>query len=170
MYITSERSQSEKSTYCMILATWSSWKGPATGIVKALVTLTLVACSPPGSSVHRILQQEYWSGLPFPSPGDLTDPGIKSTSPALQADFLLLNNWGSPFNSIIRATMFTEAYKGSQNMLHSFFLWRDNLEIRKTCCNLNKPVAFICFLGMIHSNKYILAHMCVYKWNISLSK
>ena len=30
----------------------------------------------------------YWSGLPFPSPGDLLDPGIKSGSPALQADAL----------------------------------------------------------------------------------
>ena len=28
-------------------------------------------------------RQEYWSGLPFPSPGDLPDPGIKSSSPAL---------------------------------------------------------------------------------------
>ena len=34
-------------------------------------------------------RQEYWSGLPFPSPGDLPDPGIKSRSPALQADSLL---------------------------------------------------------------------------------
>jgi len=32
--------------------------------------------------------QEYWSGLPFPSPGDLPDPGIKPRSPALQADSL----------------------------------------------------------------------------------
>ena len=31
-------------------------------------------------------RQEYWSGLPFPSPGDLPDPGIESGSPALQAD------------------------------------------------------------------------------------
>ena len=31
-------------------------------------------------------RQEYWSGLPFPSPGDLPDPGIKPGSPALQAD------------------------------------------------------------------------------------
>ena len=31
-------------------------------------------------------RQEYWSGLPFPSPGDLPNPGIKSGSPALQAD------------------------------------------------------------------------------------
>ena len=33
-------------------------------------------------------RQEYWSGLPFPSPGDLPDPGIKSGYPALQADSL----------------------------------------------------------------------------------
>ena len=33
-------------------------------------------------------RQEYWSGLPFPSPGDPPDPGIESRSPALQADSL----------------------------------------------------------------------------------
>ena len=33
-------------------------------------------------------RQEYWSGLPFPSPGDLPDPGIKPGSPALEADAL----------------------------------------------------------------------------------
>ena len=33
-------------------------------------------------------RQEYWSGLPFPPPGDLPDPGIKPTSPTLQADSL----------------------------------------------------------------------------------
>jgi len=31
-------------------------------------------------------RQEYWNGLPFPSPGDLTDPGIEPGAPALQAD------------------------------------------------------------------------------------
>ena len=31
-------------------------------------------------------RQEYWSGLPFPSPGDLTDPGIEPGSPALEAN------------------------------------------------------------------------------------
>ena len=34
-------------------------------------------------------RQGYWSGLSFPSPGDLPDPGVKSGSPALQADELL---------------------------------------------------------------------------------
>ena len=34
-------------------------------------------------------REEYWSGLPFPSPGDLPNPGIEPGSPALQADSLL---------------------------------------------------------------------------------
>ena len=44
-------------------------------------------CTPPGSSVHGISQEVYWSELPFPSPEDLPIPGIKPGSPALQADF-----------------------------------------------------------------------------------
>ena len=40
-------------------------------------------------------RQEYWSGLPFPSPGDHPDPGIEPTSPALQADSLPLSHQGS---------------------------------------------------------------------------
>ena len=45
-------------------------------------------CRPPGSSVLRIFQVEYWSGLPLPSPGDLPDPGIEPGSLTLQADSL----------------------------------------------------------------------------------
>ena len=41
-------------------------------------------------------RQEYWSGLPFPSPGDLPNPGIKPRSPALQADALTSEPLGSP--------------------------------------------------------------------------
>ena len=51
--------------------------------------------SPPGSSVHGILQARILSGLPCPPPGDLPNPGIKPTSsvsPALQADSLLLSH------------------------------------------------------------------------------
>ena len=43
-------------------------------------------------------KKEYWSGLPFPSPGDLPDPGIKPRSPALQADSLLSEPQGKPFS------------------------------------------------------------------------
>ena len=53
-------------------------------------------CTPPGSSAHEILQQEYCNGLPFPSPGDLANPGIKPGSPALQADSLPTESEGKP--------------------------------------------------------------------------
>ena len=42
------------------------------------------------------IRQEYWSGLPFPSPGDLPGPGIEPRSPALQADSLLTELRGKP--------------------------------------------------------------------------
>ena len=38
-------------------------------------------CIPPGFSVMGVFRQEYWSGLPFPSPGDLPDSGTEPTSP-----------------------------------------------------------------------------------------
>ena len=44
----------------------------------------------------RIPRQEYWSGLPFLSPGDLPNPGIKSASPALRVDSLPLSHQVSP--------------------------------------------------------------------------
>ena len=43
-------------------------------------------------------RQEYWSGFPFLSPGDLPDPGIVPRSPALQADSLPSEPPGAPVN------------------------------------------------------------------------
>ena len=51
-----------------------------------LVTPWTVAHQAPLSM--GLSRQEYWSGLPFPSPGDLSNPGIEPGSPALQADSL----------------------------------------------------------------------------------
>ena len=51
-------------------------------------------CNPMGSSLHQaplsmgFSRQEYWSGLPFPSPGNLPDPGIEPRSPSLYTDAL----------------------------------------------------------------------------------
>ena len=42
-------------------------------------------------------RQEYWSGLPFPPPGNLPDPGIIPASPAFQVDSLPLSHWGRLF-------------------------------------------------------------------------
>ena len=47
---------------------------------------TIAYQAPPSMGFSR---QEYWSGLPFPSPGDLPNPGIEPRSPALQADTMI---------------------------------------------------------------------------------
>ena len=57
-----------------------------------LATPWIVACQAPLSMVFS--RQEYWSGLPYPSPGDLPDPGIKLGYPALQPDSLPLESPG----------------------------------------------------------------------------
>ena len=50
-------------------------------------------------------RQEYSSGLSFPSPGDLPDPGIKPASPALQADSLSSESPGKPLSSLNQGTI-----------------------------------------------------------------
>ena len=54
----------------------------------------IVACQDPISM--EFSRQNYWSGLPFPSPRDLPDSGIEPGSPALQADSLLSEPPGKP--------------------------------------------------------------------------
>ena len=61
-----------------------------------LILSDLMDCSPAGSSVHGILQARILEWLPFPSPGDLPNPGIKPRSPALQADSLPFESPGKP--------------------------------------------------------------------------
>ena len=53
-------------------------------------------CSSPGSSVCGILQQEYWSELPFLSPGDLPDPGIEPGLPRFRQTLYPLSHQGGP--------------------------------------------------------------------------
>ena len=67
----------------------------------------LILCDPvnynlPGSFVHGISRHEYLSGLPFPSPGDLPNPGIKPQSPALQADSLPSEPPGKPHLTVLQ--------------------------------------------------------------------
>ena len=67
-----------------------------------------------GCSLPRVLlsmvfpRQKYWSGLSFPSPGDLPDPGIKPRSPALQVDCLPSKLPGSP-DSLVKTNKKTMA-------------------------------------------------------------
>ena len=52
----------------------------------------------PGSSVHGISYARYWSGLPFPSPRDLSNPGIKPTSLALAGGLFTTEPPGKPIS------------------------------------------------------------------------
>ena len=58
---------------------------------------TVAYQAPPSMGFSR---QEYWSGLPFPSPGYLPDPGIEPGSPAFQADALTSEPAGKPIKEI----------------------------------------------------------------------
>ena len=59
------------------------------------LTPCTVACqASPSTGFSR---QEYWSGLMFPSPGNLPDPGMEPGSPALQADSLPSEPLGKPY-------------------------------------------------------------------------
>ena len=53
-------------------------------------------CSLPGSSVHGFSRQEYWSGVPFLTPGNLPDPVIQPKSPALVGRFFTTEPLGKP--------------------------------------------------------------------------
>ncbi|CAN0550578.1 unnamed protein product [Rangifer tarandus platyrhynchus] len=52
-------------------------------------------------------REEYWSGLPFPSPGDLPDLGIEPRSPALQAAALASEPQGKPRDSLLLLSHFS---------------------------------------------------------------
>ena len=61
--------------------------------VQLFSTLWTVACKVPLSM--RLSKEEYWSGLSFPSPGDLPDPGIELVSPALSGELFTTEPLGS---------------------------------------------------------------------------
>ena len=70
---------------------------PCCCLVGKLCPTLFVNCSLPSASVHGIPRQEYWSGLPFPSPGDLPDPEMEHVSPALTGGFFTTEPLGKPY-------------------------------------------------------------------------
>ena len=73
---------------------------------------TVAHQAPPSMGFSR---QEYWSGLPFSSPGNLPDPGIELRSPALQADALTSEPPGKPnVSTIITYNYFFFRHRGGQ--------------------------------------------------------
>ena len=77
-----------KAIYChpaYLTYTKSEWVKSLSHVRLFVTPRTVAHQAPPSMEFSR---EEYWSGLPFPPPGDLPDPGIKPGSPALQADAL----------------------------------------------------------------------------------
>ena len=89
-------------------------QGVATVIrVKVKVTQCVQLFETPWTEFSR---PEYWSRRPFPSPGDLPNPGIKPRSPALQADSLPAEPQGKPKNTGV----------GSLSLLQGIFLTEES--------------------------------------------
>ena len=96
---------------------YSSWNCL---VIKSCPALLLdVDYSLPGSSVCGFSRQEYWSGLPFPSPGDLPDPGLRPESPALVCSFFATEPPGKPSSwnsSVEMLTVFPTEKKVFRNL------------------------------------------------------
>ena len=78
----------------------------------SFVTPWTVACQAPLSMGFP--RQEYWSGLPLSSPGDLPNPGIKPASPALAGEFFTAEPPGKPI---------CHSYTNLQNSWNTMFPW-----------------------------------------------
>ena len=113
--------------------------------VKVKVTQScLTLCDPMNYTVHGILQPEYWSGLPFPSPRDLPNPEIEPRSPALWVNSLPTKPQGKPKNSRV----------GSLSLLQHIFLTQESdwslLHYRQILYQLIYQEAYSIALFRIH--------------------
>ena len=82
-------------------------------------------CSPPGSSVLGICQaRTHWSGLPFPPPGDLPNPGIEPTSlmsPALAGGFFTTSAAWEAQNPLLSLFILMLIVMGATLIVYTFF-------------------------------------------------
>ena len=105
-------------------------------------------------------RQEYLGGLPFPSLGDLPDPGIEPGSPVLQADSLLTELWGKPhfvlitvFFAFISFSLFPKsAYASSSNRFDD--------------CSLQISVTWFYHLSRLSIDVYmsLFSHRYLFSW------
>ena len=112
--------------------------------VRLFATSWTVACQ----TCHSMgfSRQEYWSGLPFPSPGDLPDPGIKPRSPTLQADSLPSELPGKPGNgwrNVVKVEFFLLSSK-----VTAFFSIQNRKLVKMyfCCCSVTQSCPTLCNL------------------------
>ena len=82
----------------------------------------LMDCSPPGSSVHGFPRQYYWTGLPFPSPANLPNPGFEPRSLHCRWIIYCLRHQGSPCLTLVRTKVFMgNRWGNSGNSVRLYF-------------------------------------------------
>ena len=92
----------ELSNWELTVGCFQSMTSPQLAVKVKVTQSCLTLCNPMDYIAHQtplsmgFSRQEYWSQLPFPSPGDLPDPGIELRSPAFQAVSLLSEPQGKP--------------------------------------------------------------------------
>ena len=111
---------------------------------------TVAYQAPPSVEFSR---QEYWSGLPFPSPGDLPDPGIEPGSPSLQADTLTSEPPEKP--------IYTYTYIHTYTHTHTYIHTHTNICMYIHTCNQIMSwqllfssavnIFWVCYLGLLAS-------------------
>ena len=109
--------------------------------------------SPPDSSFLEFSKQEYWSGLPFPTPEDLPDPGIKlasTVSPAFQVDSLPTEPPGKPSLLLHKTSLWgvlplhqaeCSCCSQFQNQLWKFHIYYSN-SIEENCRAYRRQICF----------------------------
>ena len=96
--------------------------------------------SPQAHLCMRFPRQEYFSGLPFPSPGDFPDPGIKPISPAWQAGSFPLSHLGSPGSMWGALTFWWFTFWAVLQHAPSpalVYSWRHLHAVHSSCCNFS---------------------------------
>ena len=96
---------------------------------------------------------EYWSGLPFPSPADLPDPGIEPRSPALREDSLPAEPPGNLKNSGVGRLSLLQQIFLTQELSRGLLLWKPS-HVRQL-----QGMFFLCtsWIAFIHSAQYVLS-------------
>ena len=103
-------------------------------------------------------RQQYWSGLPFPSPGDLPNPGIEPGSPTLQADALLSEPPGKPIADEDRCKNPQQNFSKQNSATHQKLIHHDQIWFiprMQVFFNIQKSINVIHHINKLKDKKKI---------------
>ena len=123
--------------------------------------LCLTLCDPMDYTVHRILQARILKWIAFPSPGNLSNPGIKNRSPALQVDYLPAEPQGKPKNTGIGSLSLLQRIFPTQELNQGLFLcsW-----ILYQLSYQGSPLSNIVHIFLSRPYIFIFSIMCIFSW------